>query len=140
MTAETKFEPFNVNVRIKISALWTAMLIGAVLLGVAVAAGCGDGSESKSDSTETPTSERGRDSGACEPQEVVVEVGVPPTFAAADDAFAEAVASTFCSPSWTFTSPDGTQRTYSPRPVLDQQEALCIGDRIVDELGVSRSA
>ena len=26
MTAETKFEPSNVNVRIKISALWTAML------------------------------------------------------------------------------------------------------------------
>ncbi len=26
MTAETKFEPANVNVRIKISALWTAML------------------------------------------------------------------------------------------------------------------
>jgi hypothetical protein len=26
MTAETKFEPFNVNVRIKISALWTSML------------------------------------------------------------------------------------------------------------------
>ena len=26
MTAETKFEPSNVNVRIKISALWTSML------------------------------------------------------------------------------------------------------------------
>jgi Family of unknown function (DUF6326) len=26
MTAETKFEPFNVNVRIKISALWTSIL------------------------------------------------------------------------------------------------------------------
>ena len=26
MTAETKFEPFNVNVRVKISALWTSML------------------------------------------------------------------------------------------------------------------
>jgi uncharacterized protein DUF6326 len=26
MTAETKFEPFNVNVRIKISALWMSML------------------------------------------------------------------------------------------------------------------
>jgi hypothetical protein len=26
MTAETKFEPCNVNVRIKISALWTSML------------------------------------------------------------------------------------------------------------------
>jgi hypothetical protein len=26
VTAETKFEPFNVNVRIKISALWTSML------------------------------------------------------------------------------------------------------------------
>jgi hypothetical protein len=26
MTAETKFEPFNVNVRIKIAALWTSML------------------------------------------------------------------------------------------------------------------
>ena len=26
MTADTKFEPFNVNVRIKISALWTSML------------------------------------------------------------------------------------------------------------------
>jgi Family of unknown function (DUF6326) len=26
MTAETRFEPFNVNVRIKISALWTSML------------------------------------------------------------------------------------------------------------------
>ena len=26
MTAETKFEPFKVNVRIKISALWTSML------------------------------------------------------------------------------------------------------------------
>ena len=26
MAAETKFEPFNVNVRIKISALWTSML------------------------------------------------------------------------------------------------------------------
>jgi hypothetical protein len=26
MTAKTKFEPSNVNVRIKISALWTSML------------------------------------------------------------------------------------------------------------------
>ena len=26
MTTETKFEPFNVNVRVKISALWTSML------------------------------------------------------------------------------------------------------------------
>jgi hypothetical protein len=26
MTAEPKFEPFNVNVRVKISALWTSML------------------------------------------------------------------------------------------------------------------
>jgi hypothetical protein len=26
MTAETRFEPANVNVRIKISALWTSML------------------------------------------------------------------------------------------------------------------
>jgi len=26
MTAEIKFEPFNVNVRVKISALWTSML------------------------------------------------------------------------------------------------------------------
>src|ERR671910_2589390 len=26
MTAETRFEPFNVNVRVKISALWTSML------------------------------------------------------------------------------------------------------------------
>ena len=26
MSAETKFEPFNVNVRIKIAALWTSML------------------------------------------------------------------------------------------------------------------
>jgi hypothetical protein len=26
MTAETRFEPSNVNVRIKISALWTSML------------------------------------------------------------------------------------------------------------------
>jgi hypothetical protein len=26
MTAETTFEPFNVNVRVKISALWTSML------------------------------------------------------------------------------------------------------------------
>jgi hypothetical protein len=26
MTADTKFEPSKVNVRIKISALWTAML------------------------------------------------------------------------------------------------------------------
>ena len=32
-----------------------------------------------------------------------------------------------------------TQQTVSPRPVLNQQEALCIGERIVDELGVSRA-
>lgn len=119
-------------------------MIGAVFLGVTVAAGCGDDSVSESDPTETPTSERGGGSGACEPHEVVVEVGedgsfVPPTVAASDDAFAEAVALFFCSPSLTETFPDGKQQTFTPRPVLDRQEALCIGDRIVDELGVPRA-
>ena len=116
------------------------IVIGAVVLATAVAAGCGDDSGSESDATEAPTR-----TAACEPHEVVFEAGedgspVPPTVAAADDdAFAEAIAASFCSPNWTVTLPDGTQQTSSPRPVLDQQEALCIGDRIVDELGVSRA-
>jgi hypothetical protein len=38
MTAETKFEPSNVNVRIKISALWTSMLFERG--SEAVGAGC----------------------------------------------------------------------------------------------------
>ena len=119
------------------------IVIGAVLLGLAVAAGCGDDSESQSDPTDTPTSEDD-DSAACPQQEVVVEVGadgvpVPPTVAADDDAFAEAVALSFCSPSWLVTFSDGTQQTFTPRPVLDQQEASCIGDRLVDDLGVAHA-
>ena len=37
MTAEAKFEPFSVNVRIKISALWTSMLfVFAYIVGSAL--------------------------------------------------------------------------------------------------------
>jgi hypothetical protein len=116
------------------------IVAGAVVLAVAVAAGCGDDSESESNATEAPTR-----TAACEPQEVVIEAGedglpVLPTVASADDgALAEAIAASFCSPTYLETFVDGTQHTLSPRPVLDQQEALCIGDRIVDELGESRA-
>lgn len=129
-----------------------SILIRLGLAGLLVAAGCGDDDSESAGTTTAPTgtgssvtTTASRPSSVCEPQEVVYEAGadgvpVAPTVATDDDAFAEAIASMFCSPSWRMTFADGPQQTFSPRPVLTQQEALCIGDRIVEELGVSRAS
>ena len=56
-----------------------------------------------------------------------------------DEALASAIADMFCSPEWTFVEPDGTERTATSRTVLPADDAVCIGDQIVEVLGADRS-
>ena len=105
--------------------------IGFLLAAVpAVLSGCGD---DDGDSV----------GGACQPKRITIEVGadgspIPLEPPADGDALAVAIADSFCSPTWTVTFADDTTETFPARLVLPSDHAMCIGDRVVDELGVDR--
>ena len=67
----------------------------------------------------------------CQPKNII-----PPAPPADEDALSVAVADSFCS-TFTITNPDGTKATYGRRLVTND-EAACIGDRLVEELGAAR--
>jgi hypothetical protein len=63
---------------------------------------------------------------------------VPPTLAGEEAELASSVAESFCSASWTLTYPGGDAERVELRPVLSSDEAACIGDGLVDALGLER--
>jgi hypothetical protein len=104
------------------------VLVLFVILPVSVLlVGCGDdgGSSAAAD--------------ACQPRTITVEsatsgVATPPSLPSGDDALALAIADSFCS-TFVIVQPDGERMERAPRPVLPADEATCIGEGLVDELG-----
>jgi hypothetical protein len=80
---------------------------------------------------------------ACRPRTITVQsepsVGpTPPSLPSGDDGLALAIADSFCS-TFVTVQPDGEREERAPRPVLPADEATCIGEGLVDDLGAERA-
>jgi hypothetical protein len=121
-------------------------IVGAMLSGCrGDDDGAGSAGEVSSSNASTPASDPTAPSPTvrCEPRTVTagtVAAGVNEQPSLPSDAgeLVAAVAATFCVPSWTRPGPDGTEQVFSPRPVLPADEARCIGDALVGDLGAAR--
>jgi hypothetical protein len=107
--------------------------VGVLSLILLPLAACGGG-----------TSESSRPE-ACQPRTVTFEAatdgstGMTPVLPDGDEAVAAAVADSFCSPEWTYVQPDGTEQTWTARTVLPSDDAVCLGDGLVEVLGAARA-
>ena len=82
---------------------------------------------------------------ACEGQTITITTDTvgnrqvsEPTLPDDDHLLAAAVAESFCTPTWTVTSADGTEQQFRARPVLPAEDASCIGIGLVEDLGAAR--
>jgi hypothetical protein len=80
---------------------------------------------------------------ACQPRTITVQsepsvAATPPSLPSGNDALAVAIADSFCS-TFVTVQPDGERMERAPRPVLPTDEAICIGEGLVDDLGAERA-
>jgi hypothetical protein len=124
LTAE-RSTPFGFSGRL-------GLVLSLILAVNVLLVGCGDDDGGSSEAGD-----------ACQPRTIMVQsepgvVATPPSLPSGDDALALAIADSFCS-SFVFVEPGGERIEQVPRPVLPVDEATCIGEGVVDDLGTKRA-